>query len=217
MAYFQARSLADDDYEDFTESTADWYLRPLLSLEAVSRHLSSPGGLKIVDLGCGRAGLLRWLRERSSGVVQYVGVDQDEVAIARCQEREPDASFVVRDLRDPPTPDLQPPDLLFMVNVLPYLREPVAAMRHLHRISHSRTNLIVLDPHPALYWESEFGGFGLKLRDVATSRAFAFNAGWAPIQTVNLSVFAPSSSARLLIGHASSYSPRPGMEGSHEH
>ena len=57
-----------------------------------------PDGSRVLDLGCGRAALLRTLLAKGKRAVQYVGVDRAAAVIEANRADFPDQTFLARDL-----------------------------------------------------------------------------------------------------------------------
>jgi SAM-dependent methyltransferase len=177
-------------FDDFTDSTQEWYLSILNGSTILQSSIHSGRSPFVIDLGCGRCGLLRWLQNAPLSSHRYLGIDQDRYAIEYCQQRFHGlGDFKTGDVRDVRTLAAAQADLIFAVNLLPYIRDPepvFAACQTIARGAH--TLLIIVDPLPSVYWEREFGGFRIALRTGGEIMRIGEDAGWRLAETVHLAV-----------------------------
>lgn len=142
------------------DTSTPWYVEALSSSRLLSSAIARPGPLSVADVGCGRGGLLRWIRRRrESRPFAYAGFDLDPKTIEGNRRRFPGAEFRVLDVRRA-GPDLRS-DWCFLVNVLPYLSRPGPVLR---RMARAASRLLVMDPVPSGYWDEDFGTFRVLLR-----------------------------------------------------
>jgi 2-polyprenyl-3-methyl-5-hydroxy-6-metoxy-1,4-benzoquinol methylase len=98
--------------------------------------------------------------------IDYVGTDFDSVAVERCREIHggPGLRFEVEDISHPSL-DSTGFDVVFCINVLPYVPDPRPILATLARRCAAGTGLlVVMDPVPSAYWGAAFGGFRIRLR-----------------------------------------------------
>jgi len=177
MAYFRKRSEVGN-FSGFTDSGRDWYLEVLDLSLALGRAVAVDSA-NILDIGCGRGGLLRWLQRRAGPNLLYTGVDQDPLAIALCNNHFGKIGrFECSDIRSLPPPP-KPYDVIFAINVFPYCMSAISLLENISRQSHAKSLLIVVDPSRSLFWEREFGGFGISLRSRRTFMKIFESSPWS--------------------------------------
>jgi SAM-dependent methyltransferase len=188
MEYFRRRSLSSD-FEDFTDSSRDWYLSILKKSCLLTEKINQRNRLVVLDIGCGRGGLLNWFLSNSVNT-NYFGIDQDRAAINFCRERfDSSASFIEGDVRMLTTSFNLPSDLIFAVNVFPYISNPGGVLADCKILAaNANSLLVILDPNPTPYWDKEFGGFGIELREAAALERYARSAGWRLCEQLRLAV-----------------------------
>lgn len=196
--FFDSRA-ESDSFADFTDSSRDWYLA-ILDASQVLRDRLQVAGNHILDLGCGRGFLYDWLGQRSEDPFTYHGVDISSgmVKAARAMHSG-DVAFHVADAATCP-PLYRKPDVIAAINVLPYIQDPARALAVWRVAAKRDTLLVVVDPSPSLYWEREFGGFGIKIRSMRSLRRALLAAGWTIHERATLSL---SSIGRLEVGRLS--------------
>jgi SAM-dependent methyltransferase len=204
--YFERRSL-DGDYHDFTDSSRDWYLSVLRHSTALNERLRNNRPL-VLDLGCGRGGLTRWLLSNKTQV-DYIGIDQDRIAIEECRKHFQSAAVFVRgDIRKLTENLSIQVDIIFAVNVFPYIKNPTEIMIQCKTLLKSkRSFLAVIEPHPSCYWENEFGGFRIELREPASIIRYAEQAGWSLHDHARLAVASCFGKPLVTIAHLLVFSP----------
>lgn len=177
--FFRDRS-NENKFSDFADSDTSWYLEGLDQSRTLRSALQNPMRLRILDAGCGRGGLLRWLNARRTSEFEYVGVDFDEIAMERCRKRFSDltATFLVEDMTSPSLKFVRPFDLVFVVNLLPYIRDARAVLRVLaSRCNTSAGLLFLIEPVPSKFWETKFGGFRVAFRQEASLQRLTTELG----------------------------------------
>ncbi len=135
----------------------------------VARFLQRVGDLveaerprRILEVGCGEAFVLEYLRGRVPGV-QFHGVELDAAALARGRARCPEASFLRADVYDLPFASGSY-DLVLCLEVLEHLDAPDRALREIRRVS--RRGCLLSVPHEPFFRLGNLlrgrhlGGFG---------------------------------------------------------
>ena len=197
MEYFRERSRRKR-YREFLDSSSPWYLSPLLATEAIVELLGPERRpIAILDVGCGRGGLCRWLKARAQSELQYTGVDQDALVIAHCEKTLGDCgTFRCGDSRNLEAPALSA-DVIFTINMFPYIIDPIPILTRFRTILRPRGFLVVLDPADSSFWKHELPGFGVSLRSASTWTSLAAKAGWRVEEIASLGVFAIGTRAVL--------------------
>jgi SAM-dependent methyltransferase len=161
QCYFERRSCNDlDDFADVTESSSWVYRRLITSSRTWATSLQSRHLGQVFDYGCGRAGLLRLLRDAGSQAA-YLGFDIDRIAISSLSSltQDPAAHFSAE------LPGVSC-DLACAVNVLVYT--PDADLRgvaaDLVQSVRPGGPILIVEPYPAWYWETRFADLSLRLR-----------------------------------------------------
>lgn len=163
--YFESRSQDDaDPFLDFTESSSRGYER---LFDAIDLPRVAQAGAGLLDVGCGRAGLLAYLNARQSMPRAYHGIDIDRLAIKRLVETRSSATtrFEVGTLRS--AADFVAGDqLVAVVNVLPYCAELAQAGFDAlcAAVARAHASLLVVDPLPGPTWDRRFGGMTITYR-----------------------------------------------------
>lgn len=178
-SFFNKRSLSDN-FSDFTDSSSSWYLEILDKNHVLmDKFNESTKALNILDLGCGRGFLLEWLKKnRFIDKCNYTGIDIDNIAIDKCKKKfqKNNVTFCTANVNE-----IQPSsyDIIFAINVLPYIEsaETFFKMCQLGLSSKQNCFCVLLNPHPSPYWETEFGGFTIKIRQADEIRKHAKLAG----------------------------------------
>lgn len=131
------------------------------------KQLNCDNHLEVLELGCGRGGLYRWLLQKRPKALSYLGVDFDDVAIERCSYAFTDknAKFIVQDVVKSASIFEKAYDLIVCINVLPYVTNINSLARKIANASLLERGLIaVVDPVPSPFWEEKFGGFVIAIR-----------------------------------------------------
>ncbi len=167
--YFEARSGdAADNFDDFVDSSGSDYAL-LYARAGLSERLRRSD--RVVDLGCGRAGVLK--RSPFSGRTgpRYLGFDIDRVAIealaASLDGVDGSRQFMSGSSLLDLCAHLRAGDILLASNVLPYCEDLEASgFLALCRIAREvRAPVVVVDPLPGgPTWELAFGGLRLAYR-----------------------------------------------------
>lgn len=162
-SFFSQRSKVDN-FDDFTESTKKWYLNGVDYIITKNNLLNSDSTSEILDLGSGRGGILNLVNCRE-GNFNYLGVDFDDIAVSKCNQNyqdKPNIQFQANDVLDFIESCQNSYDLVFIVNLLPYIEDIDNIFHKLKKNNYK--NIIICDPHPSLYWEDSFGGFSIFIR-----------------------------------------------------
>ena len=165
QAFFEYRSVKNN-FSEFTESTSDWYMSLLDKSKIVKENINSGNKIKICDVGCGRGGLIDWLHTQDSDF-QYSGFDIDRVAVVKCERKyqSNNIKFYAQDVENIIAEVLGVQDLIFTINILPYVQEIEDYISSIKKIvTPNKTHLIIVDPVPSYYWNNSFGGFTINLR-----------------------------------------------------
>lgn len=148
-----------------------------------ARGLLEPG-LSLLDAGCYDG---RFLSGLPAGL-DRLGVDIDAPAIARGRAREPALTLIHGDFEHFVCP--RAPDAITMFHVLEHLPRPVAVLRHLRRLAHAHTRLVVEVPvleREATHATNDINGFFSVQHMTHFSRASLALAlargGWTPVET----------------------------------
>jgi len=87
-------------------------------------------GSRLLDLGCGSAGLLRTLYAGGKRNVRYVGVDRLQQCIRANQERYPEQQFFVIDFNNQEWPSLGGRfDVITMIALIEHFESPAVLLR----------------------------------------------------------------------------------------
>lgn len=121
-----------------------WRSRERLVVRELTRRSPAQGWRAALDIGCGDGLFFPRLHLLASHVE---GVEPD-AALVSTPERD-DGHIHVRPLDDSFLPET-PPDLIVMLDVLEHLADPLAALRHVHRIS--VPGALLLLTVPAFRW-----------------------------------------------------------------
>jgi SAM-dependent methyltransferase len=163
-----------------------WYVDWLAISGAIQEKLRSGSAVRFLDYGCGRGGLTHWiLNRRGSRATRYLGVDLNEAAVARDREKFPPslAEFQVHDAAKPEPADWGVFDAVFIVNLLPYLADPLPLLTRIRpRLAGRDSIVVVVDPVPSAFWDVDYGGFRVLLRSPAALLDVMERAGYAPIE-----------------------------------
>ena len=187
--FFQERS-TENNFNDFTDSSSGWYLLLIENSKMVSTLLSK-GKSYILDIGCGRAFLFKWLAYYyNQQLERYLGIDFDELCITKCSLniRDHRAKFISLDannignIRD----RFGKYSLIFCINIFPYINNLELFVKHLFSSSNKETHVIVLDPVPSPYWEKNFGGFSIKIRTPDNICNIFIKNGFIPVEKGSL-------------------------------
>ncbi|MCD4655548.1 class I SAM-dependent methyltransferase [bacterium] len=178
--YFFRRSSKSNICSDIIESTSQIYVRLFDSLKSLGILLTEYSYREsILDYGCGRGGFLHYIRSRSTKV-NYVGYDFDKHIINKLHKLNGDsaASFTF----ELPEDEF---DLTTIVNVFPYSNE--SEFPHLIEEVVSRTktggHLLIVDPTPTWFWETQFNGLKLRLRSMQKVSKFLHPMGLDLVET----------------------------------
>ena len=158
--YFAHRSSTGDDHFPDVIASASRSYRQLLhaSQSLITPSLTELNEPRVLDYGCGQAGLLHLLREWSNGF-QYTGFDIDTPTIRRLNATLSGACFVEG------LPSTQF-DIVFLINVLAYTSDAEIQSLLADVAIHLKPRglLVVAEPVPAWYWETNFANLSLRLR-----------------------------------------------------
>lgn len=165
--FFHERSL-ENNFNDFTDSSSEWYLSLIENSKIISNCLLK-GQSHILDIGCGKASLFRWLTYfYNLQLKSYLGIDINELCIEQCSQKILDhrAKFIACDAND--IGDIwkryDKYNLIFCINILPYIENLDIFAENIFNKIKDEAHVIVLDPVPSPYWEKAFGGFSIKIR-----------------------------------------------------
>lgn len=189
MLYFQKRS-KEGTFEDFTDSSRDWYLSVLNKSLLLKSQLNQGSNFSVLDIGCGRGGMFSWFLSNSNSHVSYFGIDQDPITVRNCQQFFGDkGEFIRGDARHLSTFFVDKVDVIVAVNLFPYINDPGGVLSQCRGLNRTQNSLLlILEPTPSVYWEKEFGGFGVHLRDPKYWMAVGKSAGWTLREVVNLAI-----------------------------
>lgn len=141
-------------------------------------------GRSLLDAGCYDG---RFLSALPAGVAR-LGVDIDAPAIARGQARDPALTLIHGDFERFDCP--RAPDAITMFHVLEHLPRPVAVLRHLRRLAHASTRLVIEVPVLERGMTNDINGFFSVQHMTHFSRASLALAlaqgGWQPLETVDM-------------------------------
>lgn len=124
---------AAHDWAGLQELTAQPLWEAMLDAATVG------AGARVLDAGCGAGGASARAAQRGAHVN---GLDAAEALIAIARQRVPDADFRVGDLAALPYPD-GTFDTVLCANVMPYVADPLAAIRELRRVCASGGRIVV--------------------------------------------------------------------------
>lgn len=207
-AYFLKRSFEDDQCL-VVEASIDWYAAILDASDALRQRLTNGERAALLDVGCGRGGLLRWLETRGYQSYDYLGVDRDSIAIKRCAEKFPGRDFSTGAAGELAAVAPKGADIFFIINVLPYLGDPLAGLRVCRSLARRADSLlVVVDPTVSPYWNHEFSGVRPQYRTTAKLLRLTTEAGWAPRELVHLAPAALFGVPILGIAHLVVASPK---------
>jgi SAM-dependent methyltransferase len=177
-------------FNSVTDGGKSWYLSCFSESRPIMDRLAGENALRVLDVGCSRGALLPWLRKRRQGrPMNYLGTDIDQVAVSRCtaQLGDANADFMVESIADPVLPQDETFDLVFCINVFPYVSEPAPAIRTLLSRLEPKTGLLVLmDPVPSPYWNTTFGEFRILQRTPDDLAAHVSAAGAIALDSATL-------------------------------
>lgn len=210
MEYFRERSL-NSSYEDFTDSSREWYLAVLKKSSCLAGRLLQRNNPVILDIGCGRGGLFNWLC-RNVELATYFGIDQDRYAIDHCRTHFDSGTFIEGDIRRLTSVFDKRTDVTFAVNVFPYICDPGDVLTKCRQLARSTDAVLaILDPAPSPYWEKEFGGFGIELREATDLIERAREAGWTLSEQINLAMTSLFGLPMVKLAHLLIFNPEPSM------
>ena len=121
--------LGDTPYRDYAEKLRlfNAFARPELR-EAVA-ELSLPAGSLVLDAGCGTGEAISWLQESLRGPGTVVGMDLAAAHAHAAREVAPTGTLIVQgDMLEPPL-KAGGFDLVWVVNAVNHLHDPVAGLR----------------------------------------------------------------------------------------
>src|SRR5438093_10274963 len=96
-------------------------------------------GTRVLDAGCGAGGASVLAARRGAAVN---GLDAAEALLAIARERVPDGDFRAGDLKALPYADASF-DAIIASDVLPYVADPLAALRELRRVCAPRGRVVL--------------------------------------------------------------------------
>jgi SAM-dependent methyltransferase len=159
-------------FDDLLDATTPWYLRALEASATVRELLD--GNPRVLDLGCGRGALARWLKGRA----RYVGVDFDEIAVRENARSMPRADFRAGDVTAPL--GLGRFDAVFCINLLPYLSRVAPVFERAREAKEAM--LVVVDPVPSPFWDGDWGEFHAVFRTTRALSRPAARCGYRKIE-----------------------------------
>lgn len=178
--FFTQRS-KEQNWSDFADSSTEWYLNIMDASATIKSKVKASMICRVLDLGCGRSKLVDWLSARSSeSHIQYLGVDIDRVAVEKLSEatHRNGISYTTIDLRRD-TPSITGPfDIIFCINVLPYISDPSSMLTSVSKFCTASSLLVVIDPVPGPVWETDYGGFSIALRNPSLIASLCRQSGY---------------------------------------
>ncbi len=189
--YFQSYS-PESMFDGFTDSSTKWYIDILEKSKFLQKQLNRESQLKILDLGCGRGGLYQWITSNRPSAFSYTGVDFNDVAINRCIKifDSQNTQFAVQDVNEPLGVFDEAYDLVFCINVFPYINDISSVTANMVNACSSENGLIiVVDPVPSFYWETECGDFSIHIREPEELRKVISAAGLKILECGHLNSF----------------------------
>lgn len=108
--------------------------------EAVEPYLQG----KILDLGCGGAEILSWLKTGQ----RYVGVEGNFETVRRLKNAYPSFEFFLRDLEHDEINITQKFDSVLLIAVIEHLRNPEYLLRQIPGLLSPSGNLVITTPTP---------------------------------------------------------------------
>jgi len=103
---------------------------------------------RVLDLGCGEAGVLRALYRCGKRAVTYVGVDRQPDCIRANRDRYPGHRFVAWDFDQQGRPPVQGPfEFITMIAVVEHLRAPDRLFQWIATLLGPEGRLIITTPH----------------------------------------------------------------------
>ncbi len=137
----------------YLDGAIDWYLNILYHCEADLSVVPNHKDVLALDLGCGAASVGYWLRNNDYKW-SYIGVDIVKEAAAFFKTLK-DARFINKNIEELHINDLpKQPDIIFAVNVSCYMSNIRSFIKNLRDISSENTKLIIIDGHPAPFWNN---------------------------------------------------------------
>ncbi len=129
-----------DEYGQLTGLCSPWldYLR----LRHVVRYI--PQGSSILEVGCGRAGILRYRHHHP----RYVGPDIIPEIIERDRSRYPQYEFHLLNVEEENVASLGEFDVVLLLAVLQYFSRADEVMRKVKALLKAGGRIIVTTPHP---------------------------------------------------------------------
>ena len=137
-----------DEYGQLTGLCSPWLEH--LRLRQVVRHI--PQGSSILEVGCGRAGILRYHHHP-----RYVGLDIIPEVIERDRSRYPQYEFYLLNAEEENMASLGKFDVALMLAVLEHFSRPEEVMRKVKSLITAGGRIIVTTPHPRGKWMLEIG------------------------------------------------------------
>ena len=122
--------------------------------ERVFEELWPVAGKRVLEIGCGYAMYAEVLVACGA---EYIGIDHSADVIAECRVEFPEGTFFCRDAMD----GLPFCDMAFMVNVLQWMDEPLAALRAAQRVVVPGGKIVVGAPDGDCSRRSKIDGLGL--------------------------------------------------------
>lgn len=142
------------------------YFEKIVQSSAIRCALLQPS-MVIVDLGAGSGDLERLIQLHPSSKVVMLDFSPNMLKV--CKDLASTDSFapVIADLENIPL-RMQCVDVVFMVNVVPYLDDLERVFRQVHHILRVGGLFALIEPIKNRVWEEEFDGVRIHLRDKTT-------------------------------------------------
>jgi SAM-dependent methyltransferase len=114
--------------------------------QLVKRHLPPLEGCRVLENGCGRGGLARWLAEQHPALL--VPADFSAVAVSKARDfsRDTASRFLVADITRLPHPD-ESFDIAISCETIEHVLDPSAAVRELARVLRPGGHLYLTTPN----------------------------------------------------------------------
>lgn len=150
--------LGDTPRRDYAEKLQlfNAFARP--ELRAAIDALSMPAGSRVLDAGCGTGEVVSWWHESLHGRGRVAGMDLSGAHVRVARAIAPGPALIVQgDMLEPPFVD-GTFDLVWSVNTINHLRDPVAGVASLARLLRPGGSLVVgqssLVPDMYLAWDA---------------------------------------------------------------
>ena len=125
----------------------------------------------VLDLGCGNGSLLLWLTTKQISLKEYIGIDFAHID----SKLSNNAKIIQKDIADIQINETNA-NIIFAVNVLCYIND--ATLSSIFESTKERTELIIIEPIPSIFWDAHFDGIKLYYRNSHKLISLLASKGW---------------------------------------